>query len=170
MKSFSNLEIDSDNKQTEESTIDSEKVTPVIGMAATNEILPTFEGKSIIEVGEILNKTLSGIFTGKGESFARLSMEKGMDPFLLAAISAHETGNGTSSAARNKYNFGGITCSGKLCTYSSFDEGLESYISVVYRNYFSKGLTTPEAMNKKYAQSTTWASKVNYWYNTLKNK
>ena len=130
----------------------------------------TFEGKSVAEVGETLNKTLGGILAGTGETFARLSMEKGMDPYLLAAISAHETGNGTSSAANKKYNFGGIMCSGGLCSYPSLYDGIESYINLVYKNYYSQGLTTAEAMNKKYAQSSSWATKVNSWYDTLKNK
>lgn len=130
----------------------------------------TFEGKNISEIGAIINKTLGGILAGTGETFARLSLEKGMDPYLLAAISVHETGNGTSSAARNKYNFGGIMCSKGLCSYSSVDDGLTSYVNVVYRNYYSVGLTTPEAMNPKYAASTSWATKVTSWYNAIKNK
>ena len=129
-----------------------------------------FEGKSIAEVGEVLNKTLGGVLSGWGETIARLSMEKGMDPYLLSAISVHETGNGTSSAARNKYNFGGIMCSSGLCRYSSVEDGIVSFVNVVYNNYYSKGLTTAESMNKKYAASSSWATKVNSWYNTIKNK
>ena len=93
-----------------------------------------------------------------------------MDPYLLSAISVHETGNGTSSAARNKYNFGGIMCSSGLCRYSSVEDGIVSFVNVVYNNYYSKGLTTAESMNKKYAASSSWATKVNSWYNTIKNK
>lgn len=129
-----------------------------------------FEGKSVLEVAEVLNKTLGGILVNQGEAFARLSMEKGMDPYLLVAISIHETGNGTSSAARNKYNFGGLMCSGRLCTYSSVEDGIEKYINIVYKNYFSQGLTTAETMNKKYAASTSWAMQVNAWYDRIKNK
>lgn len=129
-----------------------------------------FEGKSLSEVGSTLNKTFKGALKDQGEYFAYLAMDKGMDPYLLAAISIHETGNGTSNAAVNKHNFGGVMCSGKLCVYESFSVGLSKYVDVVYRNYFSKGLTTPEAMAKKYAASTSWASKVTNWYNTIKNK
>ena len=129
-----------------------------------------FEGKSVLEVAEVLNKTLGGVLVNQGEAFARLSMEKGMDPYLLVAISIHETGNGTSSAARNKYNFGGLMCSGRLCTYSSVEDGIEKYVNVVYKNYFLQGLTTAETMNKKYAASTSWAMQVNAWYDRIKNK
>lgn len=154
---------------TSETTTATQKVTTTTVVTTTVSGL-TYEGKSVSEIGEILNRTFGGVLAGTGETFARLCLEKGMDPYLLAAISAHETGNGTSSAARNKYNFGGLMCSSGLCRYSSVDEGLVSYVNVVYNNYYSKGLTTAEAMNKKYAASSSWSAKVNSWYNTIKNK
>ena len=104
-----------------------------------------------------------------GGLLASLCIEKGMDPYFLAAISVHETGNGLSSAALNKYNYGGIMCSGVLCSYSSAEEGITKFVDVVYYNYFSKGLVTAEQMNSKYAASTTWATQVNNHYNNLKN-
>lgn len=145
-----------------------EKIVVTTTTDASNELM--FDGKTVREIGEILNKTLGGILSGFGETFARLSMEKGMDPYLLVAISVHETGNGTSYAAKNKYNFGGIMCSKQLCRYSSVEDGLVNFVNVVYNNYYSKGLTTPETMNKKYAASSSWAVKVNSWYSTIKNK
>ena len=36
------------------------------------------------------------------------------------------------------------------------------------KNYYDKGLTTPEAMNKKYAASQTWAQKVHHYINKIK--
>ena len=137
-----------------------------------NNLIPAseifYEGESVKEISEKLNKKFKGSLTGMGEMYARLSIEKGMDPYLLAAISVHETGFGLSSAALNKYNFGGIMCSGKLCTYNSVEDGVKKYISMVYRNYYSKGLTTPEQMSKKYAASPTWSEKVNAYYKSLK--
>ncbi len=153
-----------------ETTTKAETTTKSTTTKVTTTQVTTEQNSDVKTVGAILNKSLGGVLAGTGEIFASLSMEKGMDPFLLAAISVHETGNGTSSAARNKFNFGGIMCSGGLCRYSSVQHGLESFVNVVYKNYYSKGLTTPEAMNSKYAASKTWASKINYWYDVLKNK
>ena len=158
------------NTTIDEASIKSSATTSVAKEMVTSSDAIAFEGKSIAEVGEVLNKTLGGVLSGWGETIARLSMEKGMDPYLLSAISVHETGNGTSSAARNKYNFGGIMCSSGLCRYSSVEDGIVSFVNVVYNNYYSKGLTTAESMNKKYAASSSWATKVNSWYNTIKNK
>ena len=36
-------------------------------------------------------------------------------------------------------------------------------------NYIAKGLTTPEEINKKYAASSTWATKVNNYINEIRN-
>ena len=37
------------------------------------------------------------------------------------------------------------------------------------KNYIKKGLTTPEQINRKYAASTSWASRVKYYINKIKN-
>lgn len=128
----------------------------------------SYDGESVSEVGKKLNKKFKGSLKGTGEYFAKLCMEKGMDPYLLAAISVHETAFGTSSAAVTRFNYGGIMCNGKLCEYDSVEHGLTSFINMVYRNYFKKGLLTPEQMHKKYAASPTWAEKVNSHYKALK--
>ena len=39
--------------------------------------------------------------------------------------------------------------------------GIKGFIDNLYKNYYSYGLTTPEQMNSKYAESTEWATKVN---------
>lgn len=163
-------------------TVKQEETTKVVetSKVTTTTTIPTtiitttqpelsYGGQTLSQIAEKLNNKFAGTLTGMGEMMARLSIEKGMDPYLLAAISVHETAFGKSNAAMNKYNFGGIMCSGKLCTYPSVEVGITKFVDVVYRNYFSKGLTTPEAMNSKYAASPTWAQKVNYHYNALKN-
>lgn len=130
----------------------------------------TFENKTVLEVAEVLDKTFEGALAGQGELFAILCMEKGMDPYLAAAISAHETANGKSSAARVKNNFGGIMCRTGLCTYSTKEAGITKFINNIYKNYYSKGLTTPNLMAKKYAADPAWPTRVNNWYKQIKNK
>lgn len=49
-----------------------------------------------------------------------------MDPALVKAIIAHETGDMTSNAAKNKYNFGGIMGKDGLRTYDSPEAGIEA--------------------------------------------
>ena len=38
----------------------------------------------------------------------------------------------------------------------------------IYNNYYSKGLTTPELINPKYAASTTWSEKINNYINSIR--
>ena len=143
----------------------SENIIDVVPSA----IEPTYDGQTLSEIAARLNSKFKGSLSNMGELLARLCIEKGMDPYFLAAISVHETGNGLSSAALNKYNYGGIMCSSGLCSYSSQEEGITKFVDVVYYNYFSQGLVTAEQMNSKYAASTTWAQQVNNHYNNLKN-
>ena len=130
----------------------------------------TYNGETLSEIASKLDSKFKGSLTGKGEFFANLCIEKGMDPYLLAAMSVHETAYGKSNAAMTKYNYGGIMCSGKLCTYSSIEDGITKFISMVHRVYYSKGLTTPEQINPKYAADPNWSVRVNNHYYNLKNK
>lgn len=129
-----------------------------------------YENQTVLEVAEVLDKTFEGALAGQGELFAILCLEKGMDPYLAAAISAHETANGKSNAAKVKNNFGGIMCRSGLCSYSTKEAGITKFINNIYKNYYSKGLTTPDTMAKKYAADPAWPTRVNNWYRQIKNK
>ena len=52
------------------------------------------------------------------------------------------------------------------CSY----DGIIKFIENLGSNYYSKGLDTPEKMNKKYAASSTWAKKVNKYVEEIKGK
>ena len=95
--------------------------------------------------------------------------------YLLIAISRHETGNWTSSAFKNKNNFGGLMSSNGLKSYSSFDEGLEAFVSLLKNRYFNKGLTTIEKIQPVYCPigakndhnnlNKYWKTNVTKYYN-----
>lgn len=90
----------------------------------------------------------------------------------------HETGNGTSSAVKNKYNVGGMMGKDGLMTFSSLSEGIDKMASNLKRNYFDQGLTTIEQIQKKYAPNGAandptglnnyWVSGVSKYYNALR--
>ena len=110
---------------------------------------------------------------GKGELFASYSIELGLDPYLALAIVLHETGcsYSCSSLVKTHNNLGGLKGSnGKYLYFNTLDEGIKGYLDILYKNYYSKGLTTPELMNSRYAASTTWASKVNWYIEKIKAK
>ena len=57
---------------------------------------------------------------------------------------------------------------GSYKAFPTLDEGIKGYLDNLYYNYYAKGLTTPELINPIYAESKTWASKVNYYINQIK--
>ena len=128
-----------------------------------------YEGMTLEELAAKLDRNLgSGIVAGKGLLIATECINKGVDPYVAVAILLHETGcrYSCSSLARTCYNFGGQKGSpgcngGAYKRYNSIDEGLVGFIDNLYRNYYSKGLTTVAAIGPRYAESNTWVSKIN---------
>lgn len=101
--------------------------------------------------GAKLNNSLGGVLKNTGDIFSSVGAKYGIDPALLAAIAVHETGNGTSNAVKTKNNVGGMMGKNGLMTFSSIEEGIDKMASNLKRNYIDKGLTTIEAIQKKYA-------------------
>jgi TP901 family phage tail tape measure protein len=94
---------------------------------------------------------LGGKLAGSGSLMEKYGNMYGISPALLAAIAMHETGNGTSSAVRNKNNAFGIMGSNGLKSFTSLEESIKYAASLLKKNYIDKGLTTVEAIQKKYA-------------------
>ena len=133
-----------------------------------------YEGMTLDEVANQLNKSLKNEIAGKGMLIASKALELGVDPFVATAIIMHETGCGQSSCshiARTCYNFGGQKGSGcgAYQRYSSVDEGLEGMISNLYRNYYARGLTTVETIGPRYAESSTWVGMINSYVSKIKS-
>lgn len=123
-----------------------------------------------------LNKNLYSELAGTGSYFAKYTAETGLDPYLAVAIVNLETGCkwGCSYLARFCNNIGGIkggpSCNGSSYKrYDSLEEGINSYLDLIYYNYYSIGLDDAYKMNSKYAESSTWAFKVNNYYDEIKN-
>ena len=167
-----NDDLDNDDKNNEElKEVEMESIPASI---VTPPRIEVYEGMTLEEVANQLEKTLKNDLSGHGMVIAAKSIELGVDPFVAAAVMMHETGCGQaqcSSLARNCYNFGGQK--GKGCgaykRYNSIDEGLEGIIYNLYKNYYAMGLNTVEKIGPKYAESTTWAKTVNWYVNKFKN-
>ena len=134
-----------------------------------------YDGMTLNELAEKLNRSLKSTLSNTGMSFAKYSVEMGINPYLAVAIVLHETGcNGTcSEQVRNCYNVGGMkggpSCNGtSYKKFNSLDEGIAAFMNNLKVKYYDQGLNTPELMNKKYAASQTWASKVNMYIKKLK--
>ena len=136
-----------------------------------------YDGMTLNELTEKLNRSLKSTIAGKGDVFASYSLERGVDPYLAVSIMLLETGCNwsCSSLMRKCNNVGGQKGSpscdgGSYRAYPSLDEGIKGFIDNIADNYYAYGLTTPEAMNKKYAESYMWAIKVNNYISSVKAK
>ncbi len=136
-----------------------------------------YDGMTMSELTEKLNRSLKSTIAGKGDIFASYSLERGVDPYLAVSIMLLETGCNwsCSSLMRRCNNVGGQKGSpscdgGSYKSYPSLDEGIKGFIDNIADNYYAYGLTTPESMNKKYAASNMWAIKVNNYISSVKAK
>lgn len=111
------------------------------------------------------------------------AIEKGLtekQSLLVVAISTHETGYWTSKAFTENHNFGGIITSKGLKSYSTYEEGLDHFVSVLKNYYFDKGLTTIEQIGAKYCPvgaendpkglNVNWVPSVTSIYNSYTQK
>ena len=129
-------------------------------------------------VEEVSNKAIDEVVYD-GLTVEQLSdklNQKGVDPYLATAIMLHETGCSYNCSSLVTYcnNVGGMKGSpscggGSYRSFSTLEEGIRSFIDNLANNYYAYGLTTPELMNSKYAESTTWASKVNTHISQIKS-
>ena len=135
-----------------------------------------YDNMTIEELSQKLNRSLNSTLTGKGYSFAKACLELGVDPYLAVAIVLEETGCkwNCSSLVKQCNNVGGqkggtVKCNGgSYRYYPTLEEGIYGFVENLARNYYAKGLTTPEQMNSKYAASTSWATKVNRYIEKIK--
>lgn len=134
-----------------------------------------FDGLTKEELVAKLNRNLNSTLAGTGEIFANYALELGIDPYLAVAIVLHETGCSwnCSDLVNQCNNVGGLKGSpgcggGSYAIFATLEEGISSFMNNLYKNYYAYGLTTPEAINSKYAASTTWASKINYYIDKIK--
>lgn len=134
-----------------------------------------YEGLTLEQLSNKLNNSLNSTLSGKGETFAKLAVELGIDPYLSVAIVLHETGCkwDCSTLLKACNNVGGMKgaggCNGGVyASFPTLDEGINAYMNNLYNNYVSQGLTTPESMGPKYAANAAWASQVRSYMNEIR--
>lgn len=136
-----------------------------------------YDGMTMEELGEKLNRHLGDDYiAGYGLLLAQLCIEKGVDPYIATAIILHETGCGSKCSNLTRYcnNVGGQKGSpgcngGSFKKFDTLEEGFEGFVNNLSKNYFSQGRTTVETIAPKYCEGNTWAGKINYFVNKIKN-
>ena len=134
-----------------------------------------YDGLTRSELIEKINRNLTSTIAGKGDIFVDYTIKTGLDPYLAVAIVLHETGCvwDCSTLVKACNNVGGMKGSpscggGSYMAFDTLDEGITSYLDNLYNNFYAVGLTTPEAINPRYAESTAWASKINYYMEKIR--
>lgn len=138
--------------------------------------IEVYEGMTLEELGEKINRNLgTGYLSGKGNLIASKCIELGIDPYITTAIILHETGckYNCSTLVKQCNNVGGQKgapgCGGgSYKYYTTLDDGIVGHIENLYYNYFSKGRTTVEAIAPRYAASTAWSGKINWYVNLIR--
>ena len=179
LKESNDNNIEMEDNTTEEVVIEEEleevKTYEEVNTVPVDPIV--FDGLTMNELADKLNRSLKSTISGKGYLIASYSLQLGIDPYLATAIILHETGcNGTCSSLVRECNNvggqkGGPSCGGGAYkAYPTLDEGIMGYLDNLYRNYYAYGLTSPETIGPKYAASTTWASQVNNYIAVIKSR
>lgn len=129
-----------------------------------------YDGLTMDELIVKLNKNLNSTLAGKGNIYAKYSIEYGVDPYLALAISLHETGCNAecSNLVKTKNNVGGMMGRNGALSFSTLEEGIQKFIKNIKKNYYDYGLKTAEQMNPKYAADKNWAFEVNGYIETIK--
>jgi hypothetical protein len=100
----------------------------------------------------------------EAKHFVNAADKYDMDWRLVAAISGVESTFGKFTPGYNSYNAWGWGVYGNQCMYfKSWEDGIYTVSSGLKTNYLNKGLTNPYTINRVYAASPTWGSKVTYF-------
>lgn len=149
-----------------------EKVEEEISVEEVPQRVEVFDGLTMEELIDKLNRNLSSDLSNMGYAYANYSIELGVDPYLAVAVSMHETGCtwNCSYLAKTCHNVGGQKGSGcgEYAAFDTMEDGIYAFIANIKRNYVDYGLMTADEMNPKYAEDPTWSMKVNNYIEKIK--
>jgi hypothetical protein len=154
--------------------------TPTDISAGVNPAQLSFSANSEVSQGnsaDRLNQILNGKLKGAGDLFVAAGQQYNVNPALLAAISMHETGNGTSRAAYERNNVAGVMGANGLRNYSSVAESILDMARNLRQNYLDEGKQTVAEIGAKYAPigaendpthlNNDWVNGVSHYFGML---
>lgn len=117
-------------------------------------------------------KTLADYFATKNSPFQYQAQDfidaadkYNIDWKLVPAISGVESTFGTNSYGYNAWGWG--IYGNSALGFNSWKDGIYTVTGGLKTGYIDKGLTDPYSINKIYAASPTWGSRVNFFMNDL---
>lgn len=134
-----------------------------------------YDGMTLEELATKLNRILKSTLSGYGMVFAEYSLKYEVDPYIALAIVLHETGcdSGKCSSLVSKCNNIGGMRGNRACgssgygSFKTLEAGMDAFFKNLSENYYKKGLDTPEKIGQKYAESTTWSSRIRYYMSKI---
>jgi hypothetical protein len=100
---------------------------------------------------DALDTQLEGTLQNTGKFFVEAGEKYQINPAFLAAVSMHETGNGTSNASKYKNNIAGMMGNNGLKSYDSIEESIFDMARNLRNNYLDEGKGTISQIGAKYA-------------------
>lgn len=110
-----------------------------------------------------LDAKLKNRLKGCGQHFIDAQEEYGVNAEFLAAIAIHESGNGSSTAARRKNNFFGLMGSRGQLSFATPRECIMTAaknISKPNGYYFARGNYTISRIGRRWATDKRWSSRI----------
>ena len=126
---------------------------PAAATSAPADATPAADAQLAAELRDwMLARTPNTPLADHAEEMVAAGRRHGVDPRLIAALSASETSLGTDGRGPSIHNAWGIMRSGGgLREYDSWADGLDSVADILRRLYLDEGLLTLEAIGNKYA-------------------
>lgn len=133
---------------------------------STSEILAEFKTEDIRVANlKFFFRKYESVLYDKSEFIVKMADQYKLDYRLIPAIAMQESGL-CKHIYENSYNCWGWGIYGdKVTRFSSYEEAIETISRGLKLYYVDKGLTTPEAIMRKYTPPSTgsWAFGVNFF-------
>jgi beta-N-acetylglucosaminidase len=105
-----------------------------------------------------IDNNLGGILKGKGKVFYDAGKSRHVNPMMMAAISIHETANGTSKVLKACNNVGGINWSGdkniphkgRYRVFKTVDDSIYNLAYILDNHYIRQQRTSIETIGAKF--------------------
>lgn len=124
------------------------------------------EIKKKIVINRVLTKFDSPL-TDSNDAFVQTCFNYKLNCYLLPSIAGLESGFG-KYIAPNSYNpFG---WGGGYIVFANWDEAIEEVGRGLKRNYIDKGASTVEQIAPIYAESKTWAARINHYLSLFQSE
>ncbi len=110
-------------------------------------------------------------FYKKGEAFIKFGQQYNVNPTVLIAIGMHESGRGTSKAAREMKNIGGIYLNNKRAKFDNVEDCIEIMAQTINTRIKANNKSIADVGNSgKYCAKTSseeWINNVMFFLNKM---